>query len=311
MRVEIETIISTLQENTDFCIYTHIKPDGDAVGSAFGLALALQKLGKKVCVRCQDPWPQKFQDLVEEFVPDIVKDEVGIAVDVSSAQRLGIYEKADILLCIDHHMSNPCLFENTFLKDEVSCTSIIFRLLEKMMCPVPADVRKYLFVGLLTDSDGFKSSAVTYRAFADAADMISTDLSPTQVIKKYYSSKTNVELECEKVLLENLEFFYNNRVAITFLPENMHRKIGFGNTDSLVGLAVGIEGVELGLTIVENEACDFSLSIRSNGNWDASLLARSLGGGGHKSAAGAGIKGRSKSEVLEEIKREIELIYLN
>ena len=73
MRVEIETIISTLQENTDFCIYTHIKPDGDAVGSAFGLALALQKLGKKVCVRCQDPWPQKFQDLVEEFVPDIVK----------------------------------------------------------------------------------------------------------------------------------------------------------------------------------------------------------------------------------------------
>lgn len=311
MRVGNKEIIQSIKANSNFCIYTHIKPDGDAVGSAFGLAIALQKLGKKVCVKCQDPWPDAFKDLVDAFVPDTVDNEIGIAVDVSSAARLGIYEESSVSLCIDHHKSNLCRFTATYLEeDAISCSSIIFRLLEDLFSCVPKEVRVLLFVGILTDSDGFKSSEVTKKAFADASDMLSNDICPSELIKKYYSNKTVIELECEKVLLENLTFSYSNAIAMTFLPKDMVEKIGIGNTDSLAGISARIKGVEIGITIFQTSEFEHSISIRANGKWDSSLLAKSLGGGGHMSAAGARVNGMEIHSLIDEINKEIESIYL-
>lgn len=127
MRVSDDELIQSIKTNSDFCIYTHVKPDGDAVASAFGLAIALQKMGKKACVKCQDPWPLALKDLINTFVPDSVDNEIGIAVDVPAASRLGTYEKSNISLCIDHHKSNLCSFPLTYLEeDAISCSSIIF-----------------------------------------------------------------------------------------------------------------------------------------------------------------------------------------
>ena len=311
MRVGADELIHTIKTSTDFCIYTHIKPDGDAVGSAFGLAIALQKLGKKVCVKCQDPWPDVFKELISTFVPDSVNNEIGIAVDVSAAARLGIYENADISICIDHHKSNLCYFPLTYLEEEaISCSSSIFRLLEDLFPCVPKEVRRLLFIGLLTDSDGFRSPEVTKRVFFDAAEILSDDINPAELIRRYHSNKTVIELECEKVLLENLYFSYNNLVSIAFLPEDMLNKIGRGNTNSLAGIAARITGVEIGITIFQKSECEYSISIRSNGDWDSSLLAESLGGGGHKSAAGANVSGLDVLALIHEINRKIGDIYL-
>lgn len=310
MRSTAEEIIHSLNENSDFCIYTHIKPDGDAVGSAFGLAIALQKLGKKVRVKCQDPWPVAFKELIDTFVPDSVENEIGVAVDVSAATRLGIYEKADISLCIDHHKSNLCCFPVTYLEEEaISCSSIIFRLLEGIFPCIPKEVRQLLFIGLLTDSDGFRSSEVTKKVFTDASDMLLDDICPSELIKKYYSNKSMTEIDCEKVLLENISFSYNNMVAVTFLPEDMLNKIGVGNTDSLAGIAARISGVEIGITIFQLSALEHSISIRSNGKWDSSLLAKALGGGGHKGAAGARVSDMESSALIHLINNEIEKVY--
>lgn len=311
MKVSKDKIINILKDNTDFCIYTHIKPDGDAIGSAFGLAMALQKLGKKVSVKCQDPWPCKFNELINDFVDDSVDKEIGIAVDVSSASRLGVYEKANISVCIDHHASNLCIIENTYLEeDTISCSSIVFRLLEGLMPIVSPKVRELLFIGLLTDSDGFKSSEVTMKVFADAKDMLSVDVNPSVIIKKYYASKTIVELECEKTILESVSFHFENKVTIAVLPHNLHCKIGYGNTDSLASLTARIVGVELGVTIFEKAECEYSISIRSTGKWDASLLALSLGGGGHRSASGANVSGVSLTELITKIEEHIRRIYM-
>ncbi len=310
MRGNIESIIGIINENTDFCIYTHIKPDGDAVGSAFGLAIALQKLGKKVCVKCQDPWPKAFEELIDTFVPDLVDNEIGIAVDVSSASRLGIYEESSVYLCIDHHKSNSCCFPVTYLEeDAISCTSIIFRLLERLFTYIPKEIRELLFIGLLTDSDGFRNSAVTKKVFADASDMLSNDICPSELIKKYYSNKTIIEIECEKALLENLSYSYSNLIAVSFLPKDMVQKIGIGNTDFLAGIPARIKGVEIGITIFEKSENEYSISLRSNGIWDVSLLAKSLGGGGHRSAAGANVVGYYKSELYELIIKLVEELF--
>lgn len=171
-------------------------------------------------------------------------------------------------------------------------------------------MRKLLFIGLLTDSDGFRSSEVTKRVFMDASDMLSDDIYPSELIKKYYSNKTITELECEKVLLENLLFSNKNLVAMTILPEDMVQKIGQGNTDLLAGIVARITGVEIGITIFQKSELEYSISIRSNGNWDSSLLAQALGGGGHKSAAGASIGGLESSALISEINSKIESIYL-
>lgn len=110
-----------------------------------------------MCIKCQDEWPDRFKDLTQGFVPDEVENEVGIALDVSSASRLGIYQKADISVCIDHHKSNLCEIENTYLEEnKISCSTIVFKLLELMNVTISTRIRELLFVGLITDSDGFR-----------------------------------------------------------------------------------------------------------------------------------------------------------
>lgn len=311
MRVSADEIIHSIKSNSDFCIYTHVKPDGDAVGSAFALAIALQKLGKKVCVKCQDPWPNAFNKLIDMFTPDLVDNETGIAVDVSTASRLGIYKNANISLCIDHHKSNLCCFPLTYLEeDAISCSSIIFRLIESLFTIVPKEARQLLFVGMLTDSDGFRSSEVTRKVFLDAYDILSDDLNPAEIIKNYYSNKTSVDLICEKIILDNLKYYHDSKVAVSMLPKYMYDKVKTTSTDLLASIPAKIVGVELGVTIFEKDDMNFAVSIRSNGIWDASLLAGCIGGGGHKSAAGATVFGKKYNELLCDICMKIKDLYL-
>lgn len=123
------------------------------------------------------------------------------------------------------------------------------------------------------------------QTFVNAACMLSSDIQPTQIIRKYYSCRTVVEMECEKIILEQMKFCYDNKVAYSVLPKNLYKEIGYGNTDGLASIPVHITEVELVIAVFEMDNKVFSVSILSNGFWDASLFASTLGGGGHKRSA--------------------------
>ena len=100
-----------LKQRDNFVILTHQNPDGDTLGSGFGLAMLLDKMGKKSTVICSDEIPKKyayFTNLAPQNA-DFNEAITVVAVDVADTKLLGKLEKeyaSKVELCIDHHISN-------------------------------------------------------------------------------------------------------------------------------------------------------------------------------------------------------------
>ena len=312
MFVEGTRICKLLQSESKFVIYTHIKPDGDAIGSAYGLAVALQSIGKKVKVRISEPVPSSFSTWVNQFTSDDVETGFGIAVDISAASRIGAYENEDVSIRIDHHRGNDCSIQHTYLEDDsVSCSAIVFRLLRQMDIDIPQLALDLLFAGHVADSDCFQSADINSKAFSDAAAMIEKGANAAEVIKRVYSNKSQLVLDCEREMLRSIEFFFDGRVAICLLPQAQLERIGKSNTRTISEIPRKIDGVEIGVSVFQISNEEYAISFRSNGLWDASLIATQFGGGGHFSSSGATLIAPSYFEAVEKIVDEIKKIYLS
>lgn len=312
MLVEGTRICKLFASENNFIIYTHIKPDGDAIGSAYGLAVALQSIGKKVKVRISEPVPSSFSTWVNQFTSDDVEIGVGIAVDISAASRLGTCKNEDISICIDHHKGNDGSIQYTYLEDNsVSCSAIVFRLLEEMDMEIPQLALDLLFAGHVADSDCFQSADINSKAFADAASMIEKGANAAEVIKRVYSNKSQLVLECEREMLRSMEYFFDGKVAICLLPQAQLERIGKSNTRTISEIPRKVDGVEMGISVFQISKQEYALSFRSNGSWDASSIATRFGGGGHFSSSGATLFVQSYFEVEEKIVDEIKRIYLS
>ena len=311
MFVEGTRICKLLQSESKFLIYSHIKPDGDAIGSAYGLAVALQSIGKKVKVIISEPVPSSFSTWVNQFTSDDVETGFGIAVDISDASRLGAYENEDVSICIDHHRGNNGLIQHTYLEDDsVSCSGIVFRLLRQMDIDIPQLALDLLFAGHVADSDCFQSVDINSKAFSDAAAMIEKGANAAEVIKRVYSNKSQLVLECEREMLRSIEFFFDGRVAICLLPQAQLERIGKSNTRTISEIPRKIDGVEIGVSVFQISNEEYAISFRSNGLWDASLIATQFGGGGHFSSSGATLIVSEYAEALRCIVEAIKNIYL-
>ncbi len=311
MFVEGTRICKLLQSESKFLIYTHIKPDGDAFGSAYGLAVALQSIGKKVKVRISEPMPSSFSTWVNQFTSDDVETGLGIAVDISAASRLGTYKNGDISICIDHHKGNDCSIQHTYLEDDsVSCSAIVFRLLKKIGIEIPQLALDLLFAGHIADSDCFQSADINSKAFSDAAAMIEMGANAAEVIKQVYSNKSQLVLECESEMLRSIKYFFDGKLAICLLPQAQLERIGKSNTRTISEIPRKVDGVEMGISVFQISKQEYALSFRSNGSWDASLIATKFGGGGHFSSSGATLTASEYSTVLNCLVSAIENIYL-
>ena len=103
MDISIKEMAQKLKEYNNYCIVYHIRPDGDCIGTAFGLCLALQSIGKKCTVEGQDEIPRIHRYMTDNVKLDKISEPVYIAVDSASRQRVGTYGDKHFTFCIDHH----------------------------------------------------------------------------------------------------------------------------------------------------------------------------------------------------------------
>lgn len=309
LKINIEQLIDIIKSNNEFELYTHMKPDGDAVASAFGLAVTLQSMGKKATVKCCDTFPEKYNFLIADFKDDAVNNPVLLATDISGIERLGAYANEKITVCIDHHSSNKCLIENTYLEgDAVSCSLIIYKVFKHMHTEIPKKALELLFMGIITDSMCFQSPATNSDAFKIAAE-IASKIDAYKIMNKAFISKSKNELFAEQNLISNLKYCFDDKLVIGYLDNEIMNQIGNIETDSLASVVMKPYGVQLGVVIIEKFEENFGISIRSNGSVDASLLAAALGGGGHKAAAGALIEALNINKAVELIAATAKKIY--
>ncbi|MBQ6847812.1 MAG: DHH family phosphoesterase [Clostridia bacterium] len=306
-----------LKNHNNYVILTHASPDGDTLGSAYALYYALNEIGKVAEVICPDVIPKKYDyfarktDHIENENPTI------IAVDVADSRLLGALEEefgGKVDLCIDHHISNTKYAKNLYLDDDAAaCAECIFELIGKMRVNLNDITAKAIYTGLATDTGCFKYSTVTKKTLLICAALYDYNINAAEINRLMFDTKSKKLIELESMVLNSAEFHFDDRCMVLTVTDEMQYKTGCSGTD-LEGIAVisrSVEGVIAGVTLKQTGDDEFKVSLRTYSPLDASEICKTLGGGGHKGAAGASVKGdlaTVKAKVLDAVKRNLDAI---
>lgn len=317
MKIELNIVAKLLWDNESFQLLCHSHPDGDTLGSASALAHALKAMGKKVCLWCADEVAPCFGFMLEGLDFTISDDPAFvIAVDVADPKLLGdegnriFGDKVD--LCIDHHGSNLGYAAGTWLRaDSASTAEMIYLLLKEMGCDFTPQMASCLFTGVSTDTGCFRFSNTTPQTHRIAADLIELGADSAEIIRVFFETKSRAYAALEKLALSEMTMYLGGRVAVMTVTRAMFGKSGAkqSDTDRLANLPRQIEGVQVGVTMKEQEDGTFKASVRTFGDVDASAICARLGGGGHKGAAGCTIampRSQAVNVLVDEIAKELK-----
>ncbi len=317
MMINLNQCAEYLEKNDNFLLLCHVSPDGDTVGSATALARGLVSKGKKVMVKCGDPFTNDFTFMFEGLeLTEQENYDCVVAVDVADPKLLGeelneIYGR-EVDLCIDHHASNVIYAEDTLLEgDSASAAEIVYLLLKEMNVEITPVIASCLFTGVSTDTGCFRFSNTTTRTFRIASELVDAGADSYNIIQVFFETKTKTYAILERLALESMRFYYDDRCAIICVTQDMLKRSGSDETETtkLANLPRMVEGVKVGVLVKELKDGSFKASIRTHGEIDASAIASRLGGGGHAGAAACTVnaaKSEAISLILKEVKAELD-----
>ena len=288
MRIDINQCAKLLKDNDNILILTHAHPDGDTLGCGFALCRALMKLGKICAVINSDVIPKKYNYLFDDIAPIRFKPGYVVAVDVATPNLLGdLNGQYHIDLCIDHHGTNTEYADNLLLEDTPAACEIMYDVIKALGAPIDSKMAGCLYTGLTTDTGCFRYASTTAKTYRVAADLIELGADNGTINRVMFETKTKTYASLERMALESMEFFENERVAVITVTQDMYKKTGSNEqeTEALAPLTRQVEGVEIGITIREKADGTCKASLRTFESVNAAELARAFGGGGHSQAA--------------------------
>lgn len=307
-----------LKQHDNYIILTHSSPDGDTLGSAYALYYGLNEIGKAACVICPDVIPEKYGYFARKTDHVPREGATVVAVDVADKCLLGSLaeEFGDIVdLNIDHHVSNMKFARNLYLDSDAAATAqCIYELLTVMKVNMNDITAKALYTGIVTDTGCFKYSNVTAKTHMITAQLYDFNIDAPEINRIMFDTKSRKLLELERMVLDASEFHFGGKCIILPVTAQMQRETGCSGTE-LEGIAVisrSVEGVVAGVTLKQTDDNEFKVSLRTYEPLDASKICKLIGGGGHRGAAGATVKGtleEVKKTVLDAVKTVMEEAY--
>lgn len=289
MRIDVKRCAELLREQDNILILTHAHPDGDTLGSGFGLCRALMALGKNARVVNADEIPKKYDYLYKDLSFADFKEEYVVAVDVATENLLGglsdVYG-GKINLCIDHHGTNTEYAENLLLIETASACEIIYQVILALGVSIDKKTANCLYTGISTDTGCFRYASTTADTYRVAADLIEKGADNGAINRAMFETKTKTYARLERLAIEAMKFYLNERVCVITVTQQMYKESGSNEqeTEALAPLTRQIEGVEIGITIREKDDGTCKASFRTFGV-NAAEIAKAFGGGGHPQAA--------------------------
>lgn len=277
-------------------VISHIRPDGDAIGSVVGLGLALNKAGKKGVLILEDGIPQKYRFLAgSDLVKNQIKEEhdLVISLDCASEDRLGSEAgigKIDIN--IDHHVTNENFGElNLVLPEHGATCSILAEHLESWGLGFDAQIASALLMGIVTDTIGFRIPSVTPELLRLAAYLMEKGASLSDVYRNALVVQSFPTSLIWGFALSRL--VREDGLIWTEISLEDRKKASYNGRDDadLTNVLSTIEGSDIAILFNEQNGGKVKVSWRSTGLYDVSKLACQFGGGGHLPASGAELEG--------------------
>ena len=303
----IGEIKDRLSVASNIVIASHVRPDGDAIGSLLGLGLALRDAGKSVQMILVDGAPASFKHLAGSEL--IKKEPVGghdtfITVDCADFKRVGkVFEnfgQPDIN--IDHHKTNERFGKlNLIEAEEVATSAILTAHLPEWGFKITQPIAAALLTGIITDTLGFRTSNTTPEALRQCATLMETGVDMPDIYMRALVKKTFPAAKYWGAGLSSLES--KNGIVWGTLTVADRKAAGYGGNDDadLINMISAIDGNKVGMVFVEQTDNHVKISWRAlEAGVDVSPIAKHFQGGGHAAAAGADIRG-SLSEVQKEV----------
>jgi len=316
-RSKLDQIGRVLRENERFAVLSHIRPDGDALGSQLALALSLQQLGKKVRVWNEDGMLEKYSFLPRADLltkpPHAAEDvDVAIALDTAIQNRLGTaftaVRSAKIWINIDHHLSNPAYGDLVHVDPTAPATGqIIFDLIKSQGFPFDREIAENLYAAISTDTGSFQYPKTSVRTFEVAAELVCTGIDVGQLSQRLYENYPRRRVELLRELLRTMRFERDGRIASFSLALKTAAELQLlpEDNEGLIDHLRAIRGVIVAVFFEELADGKVRVSMRSKSDAvDVCAICQKFGGGGHTLAAGARVRGtlaEVERNVLEEI----------
>lgn len=292
MVIDKKECLRLLKENDGFLVLSHEHPDGDTLGSAFALCEILKIMGKKRAFLCCDEPSADFSYMTDGFCPDKIENPFVVAVDVADEKLLGSVREAyggKIDLCIDHHMSNTYYAKNAYVENRAAAAEIIYEICLGLGVEPNKYIRECIYTGISTDTGCFRYQNTEPSSLRIAAELMEKGIDSKKINKLMFETKTKSFLELELLARETLEYHFDGKSALITITQDMYKKSGSNEHECypITALPRQIEGVLVGAVLKEKKDGTYGISVRTEGDIDASAICSQLGGGGHKGAAGA------------------------
>jgi phosphoesterase RecJ-like protein len=319
----VQAAWALMQQAGRIAVLAHEHPDGDAIGSALGLAHVLRAQGKLCWVACADPVPDHLAFLpgvetVQRTLDDEAFDLV-VALDVGELSRYGaLYAQhrafldGATIINLDHHVTSAGCGQVSIIDVASAATAELLTLLFMQLgVPLLREAAVCLLTGIITDTRSFEFSATTARTLEAAAHLLRAGAVPAEIIKPIYRTNPLAKARLWGQVLSAIQSSADGRLIWSVVSQEALRTSGATADldDGLPSYLIDIQGARIALLFKEHASGEPRVSVRTVHPYDAAAIAAHFGGGGHVRAAGFTFHGTlalAEAEVLAYVRAELE-----
>ena len=292
--------ISKITQHSNVAVFSHVRPDGDCLGSQAAFCVWLQKNGiASVALNEDEPgdnlrWLQDVFPLQHPSMVNLEEFDAFVVLDGNALHRFGSYAEsiADLgkpIYMIDHHPDPDHIYEAFVSRPDYSSTAELIYELYNEHNPAQIDTAaaKAMYVGIVTDTGSYQFDSVTPNTLRAGDDLLERGgFKPNSVVERVYSTKTENQLQLLSHALESIELFADQQIAIICVTKHMFEVTNTTkeDTEGFVSYPLSIAGVKACILFREDQD-RIKISLRSRSELDVNKWARQINGGGHKKAA--------------------------
>ena len=308
-------LIGAIKRANTIAISGHVRPDGDAIGSAMGLYYYITENfpNTTVCVFLEDV-PDSFAHIRDDEATSrrLNHYDLFIALDSGDVERLGdaakvMQEQSDYIINVDHHITNTRFGNKNIVDTKASSTcQILFTLMDEEK--INRLTAMALYTGIIHDTGVFKHSNTSYQTMRIAGKLMRKGIAFGEIIDNSFYNKSYKQLQIMGKCLMESRLYMGGLVIVSVmtLEEMAFYQAKPSDLDGVIDQLRTTEGVEVAILLSEREKGEFKVSMRSNQVVDVAAIGQYYGGGGHIKASGCTIRA-DVDEVIEELIGHIKM----
>lgn len=311
----MEQVIKLIKSAKSAVILPHVNADGDAIASSKAMQKALESINIPAVIYAEEP-VEKRLDFISEGVlvynGEEVKCDTCIIIDCGDFERTGargkIAESANKVINIDHHRTNVGFGDGSLVRAEASSAGeVLFDLFKEMNIDITAEIARYLYTAICSDTGGFAFSNVSPKTFRTAAELIEKDICHAEISRLLFECVDIDEELMRSELTKNIKSYSDGRIRTVVITKSLAAKFGVSPKEmqGIVDIPRRIRGTEIAVALKETDGCT-RVSMRSNTGADVSEVALKFGGGGHSKAAGCSISEENAEEAEKIVVKALQ-----